>query len=176
LGELRDHTVDQASELAAQGARRPSTGSTPPSASRQPLPRHRPPRRPLREAAPAFGMRVAVHDSRKNDPNPVIAFFAAHTGTAPLEASSSQVVGHRLSRAGDRKLNHALYMWRWCRSAGPAPDRPTTGASWLRASRPRKPCAVSKRRLSDAVYCCLLADGSSAVAIRHPRGLLQRRE
>ena len=31
--------------------------------------------------------------------------FAAHTGTAPLEASSGQVVLHRLSRSGDRKLN-----------------------------------------------------------------------
>jgi transposase len=30
---------------------------------------------------------------------------AAHTGTAPLEASSGQVVRHRLSRAGDRKLH-----------------------------------------------------------------------
>ena len=28
--------------------------------------------------------------------------FAAHTGTAPLEASSGQVIRHRLSRAGDR--------------------------------------------------------------------------
>jgi hypothetical protein len=27
--------------------------------------------------------------------------FAAHTSTAPLEASSGQVVRHRLSRAGD---------------------------------------------------------------------------
>jgi transposase len=35
--------------------------------------------------------------------------FATHTGTAPLEASSGQAVRHRLSRAGDRKLNHALY-------------------------------------------------------------------
>jgi transposase len=31
-------------------------------------------------------------------------------GTAPLEASSGQVIRHRLPRAGDRKLNHALYM------------------------------------------------------------------
>ena len=31
--------------------------------------------------------------------------FAAHTGTAPLAASSGQVVRHRLSRAGDRRLN-----------------------------------------------------------------------
>jgi transposase len=36
--------------------------------------------------------------------------FAAHTGTAPLEASSGQVIRHRLSRAGDRRLNHALYV------------------------------------------------------------------
>jgi transposase len=36
--------------------------------------------------------------------------FATHTGTAPLEASSGQVIRHRLSRAGDRKLNHARYM------------------------------------------------------------------
>jgi transposase len=36
--------------------------------------------------------------------------FAAHTGTAPREASRGQVVRHRLSRAGDRKLNHALYL------------------------------------------------------------------
>jgi transposase len=34
--------------------------------------------------------------------------FAAHAGTAPIEASSGEVVRHRLSRAGNRKLNHAL--------------------------------------------------------------------
>ena len=39
---------------------------------------------------------------------PTKQHFAAHTGTAPLEASSGQVIRHRLSRAGDRKLNHAL--------------------------------------------------------------------
>jgi transposase len=36
------------------------------------------------------------------------ACFAAHNGTAPLEVSSGQVVRHRLSRTGNRKLNHAL--------------------------------------------------------------------
>jgi hypothetical protein len=52
-------------------ASRPSTSSTPPSAS--------PPTAPTasatatsaqREAALALGVRVAVHDSRQNDPNP----------------------------------------------------------------------------------------------------------
>jgi uncharacterized membrane protein YraQ (UPF0718 family) len=35
-------------------------------------------------------------------PTPSSQNFAAHTGTAPLEASSSRVVRHRLSRAEDR--------------------------------------------------------------------------
>jgi transposase len=69
--------------------------------------------------------------------------FAAHTGTAPLAASSGQVVRHRLSRAGDRKLNHALYMRRSCRSAASALGRPITGASWPRARLPRRRCDAS---------------------------------
>jgi hypothetical protein len=52
--------------------------------------------------------------------------FAAHTGTAPLEASSGQVVRHRLSRAGDRKLNHALDMMAMVQVR-----RPSTGQDYL---------------------------------------------
>ena len=36
--------------------------------------------------------------------------FATYTGTAPLEVSSGEVVRHRLSRAGNRQLNHALHI------------------------------------------------------------------
>jgi transposase len=49
--------------------------------------------------------------------------FAAHTGTAPLEASSGQVIRHRLSRAGDRKLNHALYMMAMVQIRRPSPGQ-----------------------------------------------------
>jgi transposase len=49
--------------------------------------------------------------------------FAAHTGTAPLEASSGQVIRHRLSRAGDRKLNHALYMMAMVQVRRPSPEQ-----------------------------------------------------
>ena len=38
------------------------------------------------------------------------AQFASYTGTAPIEASSGEVVRHRLSRAGNRQLNHALHL------------------------------------------------------------------
>jgi len=63
----------------------------------------------------------------RTTPTPSSHYFAAHTGTAPLEASSSQVVGHRLSRAGDRKLNHALYM-----VAMVPVRRPSTGQAYYR--------------------------------------------
>jgi transposase len=90
--------------------------------------------------------------------------FAAHTGTAPLEASSGQVIRHRLSRAGDRKLNHASYMMAMVQvrrsSAGQAYYRRklAEGKSAKEALR------CSKRRLSDAVYRCLVADQRLAVA------------
>jgi transposase len=37
------------------------------------------------------------------------AAFAMLAGTAPIEASSGQVVRHRLNRGGDRQLNRALH-------------------------------------------------------------------
>ena len=40
--------------------------------------------------------------------------FASYSGTAPLEASSGDVVRRRLSLAGNRKLNYALHMVAVC--------------------------------------------------------------
>jgi len=87
--------------------------------------------------------------------------FAAHTGTAPLEASSGQVIRHRLSRSGDRKLNHALYMMAMVQVR-----RPSAGQAYYQCKRaegksPKEALRCLKRRLSDAVYRCLLADARS---------------
>jgi transposase len=84
--------------------------------------------------------------------------FAAHTGTAPLEASSGQVIRHRLSRSGNRKLNHALYL-----IAIVQIRHPTAGQAYYRGKRaegksPKEAPRCLKRRLSDAVYRCLLTD------------------
>jgi transposase len=84
--------------------------------------------------------------------------FAAHTGTAPLEASSGQIIRHRLSRAGDRKLNHALYMMAMVQVR-----RPSAGQAYYRrklaeGKAPKEALRCLKRRLSDAVYRCLVAD------------------
>jgi transposase len=90
--------------------------------------------------------------------------FAAHTGTAPLEASSGQVIRHRLSRAGDRKLNRALYMM-----AVVQVRRPSVGQAYYRGKltegkSPKEALRCLKRRLSDAVYRCLVIDRRSNAA------------
>jgi transposase len=36
--------------------------------------------------------------------------FASWTGTAPIDASSGEQIRHRLSRAGNRRLNHVPYI------------------------------------------------------------------
>jgi transposase len=107
----------------------------------------RQPRRSRRSRQPAPGAWPKSDDD-----------FRAHTDTAPLEASSSQVIRHRLSRAGDRKLNHALYMMAMVQVR-----RPSAGQAYYRRKRaegksPKEALRCLKRRLSDAVYRCLLAD------------------
>jgi transposase len=84
--------------------------------------------------------------------------FAAHTGTAPLEASSGQVIRHRLSRAGDRKLNHALYMMAIVQVRRPSPGQAYYRRKLAEGKSPKEALRCLKRRLSDAVYRCLLAD------------------
>jgi transposase len=68
--------------------------------------------------------------------------FASWTGTAPIDASSGEHLRHRLSRAGNRRLNHVLYMAGIVQIRHDTPAGPTTGASSPKA-RPRwKPCAA----------------------------------
>ena len=45
---------------------------------------------------------------------PTKAHFASYSGTAPVEASSGEMVRHRLSLAGNRHLNNALHMVAVC--------------------------------------------------------------
>jgi transposase len=84
--------------------------------------------------------------------------FAAHTGTAPLEASSGQIIRHRLSRAGDRKLNHALYMMAMVQVRRPSAGQAYYQRKLPEGKSPKEALRCLKRRLSDAVYRCLLAD------------------
>jgi transposase len=84
--------------------------------------------------------------------------FAAHTGTAPLEASSGQVIRHRLSRAGDRTLNHALYMMAMVQVRRPSAGQAYYQRKLAEGKSPKEALRCLKRRLSDAVYRRLVTD------------------
>jgi transposase len=87
--------------------------------------------------------------------------FASWTGTAPIDASSGQHIRHRLSRAGNRRLNHVLYI------AGIVQLRhDTAGRAYYRrklaaGKTPMEAMRCLRRRLSDAVYRQLIAEPRS---------------
>ena len=49
--------------------------------------------------------------------------LASYAGTAPIEASSGDVVRHRLSRHGNRQLNHAIHLAAHVQTIRPGPGR-----------------------------------------------------
>ena len=84
--------------------------------------------------------------------------FARHTGTAPQPAWSGQSDRHRLSRGGNRQLNAALHrvtitQGRYHPDAVAYLARRRTGGNTKAEAR-----RALKRRLSDVIYRCLVAD------------------
>jgi transposase len=86
------------------------------------------------------------------------AQFASYTGTAPIEASSGQVVRHRLSRAGNRQLNHALHLMAICQIGHDTAGRAYYQRKLSEGKSSREALRCLKRRLSDVVYQRLLTD------------------
>jgi transposase len=84
--------------------------------------------------------------------------FAAHTGTAPLEASSGQVIRHRCPGPGTARLNHALYMMAMVQVRRPSPGQAYYQRKRAEGKSAKEAWRCLKRRLSDAIYRCLLAD------------------
>jgi transposase len=95
--------------------------------------------------------------------------FAAFNGTAPREVSSGGRKVWRLSRRGNRTLNHVIHMAaiaqiRWRHSPGRAYyDRKITeGKTKKEALR------ALKRRISDALWAAMVADARRAAAAAAP--------
>ena len=88
--------------------------------------------------------------------------FASWTGTAPLDASSGEQIRHRLSRAGNRTMNHMLHI-----AAATQVRLNTDGRAYYRRKLAEGKTRMEamrclKRRISDAVYRQLLADARAA--------------
>ena len=85
--------------------------------------------------------------------------FASYNGTAPIDVSSGDQVRHRLSRAGNRRINHALHMMAVTQIRYPAtPGRLYYERKRTEGKTPKEALRCLKRRLSDLVYYQLLAD------------------
>jgi pimeloyl-ACP methyl ester carboxylesterase len=88
--------------------------------------------------------------------------FASWTGTAPLDASSGEQIRHRLSRAGNRRMNHVLHV-----AAINQLRHDTEGRAYFRrkvtAGKTRmEALRALKRRLSDVLYRRLVADAQTS--------------
>ena len=96
--------------------------------------------------------------------------FASWTGTAPLDASSGEHNRHRLSRAGNRRVNHMIHI-----AAISQIRLDTDGRAYYRrkradGKRPMEAIRCLKRRISDAIYRQLVTDAAPERANAGPGG------
>jgi len=90
--------------------------------------------------------------------------FASWTGTAPIDASSGQHTHHRLSRAGNRRINHVLYMAGIVQLRNDTPGRAYYRRRLTEGKTPMEAMRCLRRRLSDVVYRQLVADTQAPAA------------
>jgi transposase len=95
---------------------------------------------------------------------PSRAHFAAWNGTAPLDASSGEQIRHRLSRAGNRRINHVLHVMAVVQIRHDTPGRAYYRRRLADGKTPMEALRCLKRRLSDVVYRQLIADAQAGQA------------
>jgi transposase len=85
--------------------------------------------------------------------------FAAYNGTAPVEFSSGGRIVHRLSKRGNRQLNHAIHMAAICQLRQPHSDgRAYFERKIAQCKTNKEAIRALKRQISNAVYRHLIAD------------------
>jgi transposase len=80
------------------------------------------------------------------------AAFAMLAGAAPVEASSGQVVRHRLNRGGDRQLNRALHTIVMLRQTHHGPTRAYTNRRIAQGKSEREIRRCLKRTVARQLY------------------------
>jgi transposase len=92
--------------------------------------------------------------------------FASYNGTAPIDASSGEQVRHRLSRMGNRRINHALHIMAVTQVRQPnSAGRGYYERKRLEGKTPKEALRCLKRRLSDLVFRQMMADHARPTAV-----------
>jgi transposase len=86
------------------------------------------------------------------------AHFASYAGTAPIEVSSGDQRRHRLSRAGNRSLNHALHLAARVQTMHAGPGRDHYRRKQAEHKTPAEALRSLKRQLAKVVYRQLQTD------------------
>ena len=84
--------------------------------------------------------------------------YAAYNGTAPIEVSSGGKVRHRLSRRGNRTLNHAIHTAAVTQIRHHTPGRIYYDKKLGEGKTNKEALRALKRRISTVVYRQLVAD------------------
>ena len=84
--------------------------------------------------------------------------YAAYNGTAPIEVSSGGKVRHRLSRRGNRTLNHAIHTAAVTQISHQTPGRVYYDKKLDEGKTTKEALRALKRRISNAVYRRLITD------------------
>jgi transposase len=108
---------------------------------------------------------IVIGDVREVSRFPGRDHFAAYNGTAPIEVSSGRRKVYRLSRRGNRRLNHAIHMaaitqirYRHSRGRAYYDKKLAEGKTGKEALR------ALKRQVSNAIFACLQADARRSAA------------
>src|SRR5829696_7700750 len=84
------------------------------------------------------------------------------TGTAPLDASSGEHDRHRLSRAGNRRMNHMIHIAAISQIRLDSEGRAYHRRKRAEGKKPLEARRCLKRRISDAIYRQLVTDATAA--------------
>jgi hypothetical protein len=97
--------------------------------------------------------------------------FAAYNGTAPIEVSSGNRKIFRLSRRGNRTLNHAIHMAAVTQIRHRHTDvRAFYDRKIAEGNSGKEAIRALKRRISDALYACMVAEARRASTATGPGG------
>jgi transposase len=89
---------------------------------------------------------------------PTRGHFASWNGTAPIDASSGEQNRHRLSRAGNRRINRVLHIMAIVQLRNDTEGRAYYRRKLAAGKTPMEAIRALKRRLSDIVYHQLVSD------------------
>jgi transposase len=110
-------------------------------------------------AAVIIGETAGVHRFANKDK------FARFTGTAPVPVWSGATAGKvRLNRGGNRKMNCALHMIAVTQARGVGPGAAYVAKQKSRSKDTTAALRLLRRRVSDAVFTALRADGRAAAS------------